>query len=110
MNTLQFYKDAVARKHGYEDWQDVIILIDFGELDGDKVQAFTDQAATLYAEEACKEQKRIDADKARLLKHCGHTKKDTSLSSKLYIIGADILKIDEASILNAPLAVNTEKV
>jgi len=52
----------------------------------------TTTAMTLYAEEACKEQKRIDADAATYIR----------------IMGA--ISVNKSSILNAPLAVNTEKV
>jgi len=87
MNTLQFYLDETARKHGREDFHGAYHI----SLKKELVDILK-EAATLYAEEACKEQKRIDSDAARYIKIFSH------------------ISVNKDSILNAPLAVNTEKV
>lgn len=59
MNTLQFYKDAVAVKYGRGSWQDISNEMHSGDTDWIDMQSMLDEAATLYAEEACKEQRRL---------------------------------------------------
>jgi len=92
MNTLQFYKDAVAVKYGSENWLEFVRFEAFKGFFNPQInQHFLDaenEAATLYAEEACKEQ-RILCSKA---------------------LHFTLREPVREYIENAPLAVNTEKV
>jgi len=90
MNTLKFYKDAVSVKYERTCWQDIVNEMHAGTTDWIDMQAMNDEAAELYAEEACKEQRRICADGARYVKIFSH------------------ISVNKESILNAPLAVNTD--
>jgi hypothetical protein len=60
MKTLQECKDKVAKKHGYDSFQKMEengFGIGTGELLG-----YADEAAQLFAQEACKEQREICAE------------------------------------------------
>jgi len=80
MNTLQFYLDETARKYERKDWSD--LRDNTHPIDKDRCFR---EAAELYAEEECKEQRRLCASVADKSPH------------------------EQNQILTCPLAVNTDK-
>jgi len=58
MNTLQFYKEQVAIKYGYADWEQLQTI----NLASDDIPVYTElfaEAAEVYTEEACKKQREL---------------------------------------------------
>jgi len=97
MNTLQFYLDETAERWGYESLDQCFKSCHEYEAYFNDLKGLIDEAATLYAEEACKEQRKICNRHAEAYIEVNHRDCESAC-------------IDEKSILNAPLAVNTEKV
>jgi len=97
MNTLQFYLNETARKHGYKSINSAIVS------DGGKNRMLViNEAATIYAEEASKEQRILCSENATA--DIVIFKMINGVKNMPYAV------VNKESILNAPLAVNTEKV
>jgi len=110
MNTLQFYLDETAKKMGYFSFDDACKISSPIHM-----KMYVEKAATLYAEEACKEQlqgfiKHIDETNTN---HWERNKdnpdKKAKLASAYYVSALTHVVVYLKSRLNAPLAVNTEK-
>lgn len=74
--TLQELKDQVARKEGHADWMTCCFRENLTSI-----ELIMEQVAKLYASEACRKQRDICADKARIINDYGD-----------YIIDKDSIK------------------
>jgi len=105
MNTLQFYLDETAKKYGHPDGFYKSVIID--------VSRIINEAAELYAEEACKEQlqgiiKHVEnANTAYWKQHKNNPDKKLRVVYKNYVGALTGLLMYLKDKLNAPLAVNT---
>jgi len=105
MNTLQFYLDDVSVKAGYDNFKDLESCCKESTIHISNLLTVCDEAAELYAEESCKERRRLCAIDLGISKYTngneeiigGHT-----CNGSTYVA-------DKKTILNAPMAVNTEK-
>lgn len=110
MNTLQFYHDKISKEAGYTNFLDLLDCCNGSQIHNTNLLTVVSLAAKLYAEEACKEQRKIDAKKAALkIYHKEHNDGQPYNQLRFESYHGTKVDVDRDTILNAPLAVNTEK-
>lgn len=83
MKTPEFYLDEVAKEHGYKSWD--ALMVNSAQYDMfPRITNIVKEAMKRYAEDACKEQKIIIANTAKIF------------------FNEDTAEVDKDSILNAP--------